>query len=162
MGVRGCAGQKQRGRDGRIYAKEVVGRRKWVPWWSPIKWPVEGLAAIYLGQPAVLASERGRERRLRGTLEPWEPGPSSCREGREGTRQRGAGVGKACSRVVQGYRGITVCTLRLPVSPSTCQRAIPPTADPHTVPPYTYCHINVCAGRPTKYISCAICMQYVF
>lgn len=85
---------EQRGSDGRIYAKQVVGRGKWDPWWSPIKWPVEGPAAIYLGQPLSQqpTSTTGSEsERLRGTwegLEPWE-NPSPPAEGREGTRQRG-------------------------------------------------------------------------
>lgn len=61
--------------------------------------------------------------------------------------------------MVQGYRGTTVRTLRLPVSPSTCQRAIPPTADPHTVPPYTY-HINVCRMYYKIYFLCYVCSMY--
>lgn len=85
-----------------------------------------------LGTASSPGSEGGRERRLRGTLEPWEaqPGPSCRWKGR--TRQRGAAVGwvegVACRGI--GAQRYVPCTF-----PSARQTCHPPT-DPQTVPPY--------------------------
>jgi hypothetical protein len=43
--------REQRGSDGRIYAKEVVGRGKWAPLVESNQVACPRPAAIYLGQP---------------------------------------------------------------------------------------------------------------
>lgn len=72
-----------------------------------------------LGTASSPGSEGGRERRLRGTLEPARP--LLQKEGKDTTAGCSGRVGGGGG--VQGYRGTMVRTLHLPVSPSTCQPA---------------------------------------
>lgn len=118
----GSAGHRERGRDGRIYAKQVVGRRKWDPWWGPIKWPVEGLQRSTWDSQQ--SWQRGGERATtQGNLEALvSPArPLLQMEGKATTAGCSGRVGGRGD--VQGYRGTTVRTLHLPVSPPTCQPA---------------------------------------
>lgn len=111
-------------------------------------------AAIYLGQPAVLAVREGESERLRGTWEPriGKTGPSCRRKGMDTTA--GCSVGKGGGGVVQGYRGTKVRTLHLPVSPSTCQPADRPSQGA-TVPPYVYVRV-VCTTINSLIVQCSM------
>lgn len=126
----GLPAQTSRGRDGRIYAKQVDGRRKWDPWWSPIKWPVEALQRSTWDKPAVLAVREGESD---DSGEPWslgKAGPSPPAEGRE---RHDSGVQRRVGTV--GWRGGRCAGVYVPRYPAPFRQPAQPDSqqtDPHT------------------------------
>jgi hypothetical protein len=149
---------EQRGSGGRIYAKQVVGRREWDPWWGPIKWPVDGLQRSTWDSHQYLDSESD------DSGEPWNLGrarPLLQKEGKghdSGVQRRVEGEKGRCAGV-QGHRGghEKVRTLHLPVSPPTCQQ-------PTLQSTLTRCHRTcMCTECVLRYIyrTTSVPMQHI-
>lgn len=144
---------EQRGSDGRIYAKQVV---------SGIPGGVQssGLSKACSDLLGTATSIWQRERRLRGTLEPWKDRPLLQKE-EEGTRQRGRVERVRTCAGVQGHRGgATKDTYpapshqrRRPASPSTRQLTL--------IRCHPYVYAGMCTQSVLHYIFVVLHMQHI-